>query len=68
MDALKPNRFPAPSPQKILLEGENCRAPYSPPKKYTEKDIGSRLLRVTFNRRKTTTKTKQNILREATQL
>ena len=68
MDALKPNRSPAPSPppKKILLEGANCRAPYSPPKKYTEKDIGSRLLRVTFNRRKTTTKTKQNILREAT--
>ena len=60
---------PPPSPPKILLEGANCRAPYSPPKKYTEKDIGSRLLRVTFNRqKKTRTKTKQNILREATQL
>ena len=59
----------APPPKKMLLEGANCRAPYSPPKKYTEKDIGSRLLRVTFNRKKkTTTKTKQNILREATQL
>ena len=56
MDALKPNRSPAPSPEKILLEGADCRAPYSPRKKYTEKDIGSRLLRVTFNRRKNNNK------------
>ena len=47
---------PPPPPQKILLEGANCRAPYSPPKKYTEKDIGSLLLRVTFNRRKNNNK------------
>ena len=47
---------PPPPPQKILLEGANCRAPYSPPKKYREKDIGSLLLRVTFNRRKNNNK------------
>ena len=43
---------PPPPPKKMFLEGVNCRAPYSPPKKYTEKDIGSRLLCVTFNRQK----------------
>lgn len=47
---------PPPPPQKILLEGANCRVPYSPQKKYTEKDIGSRLLRVTLNRRKNNNK------------
>lgn len=45
-----------PPPQKVLLEGANCRAPYSPQKKYTENDIGSRLLRVTLNRRKNNNK------------
>ena len=47
---------PPPPPKKILLEGAISRAPHSPPKKYTEKDIGSRLLRVTFNRRKNNNK------------
>lgn len=47
---------PPPRPKKLLLEGANCRAPYSPSKKYTEKDIGSRLLGVTFNRRKNNNK------------
>ena len=50
-----------PPPQKILLEGANCRAPYSPPKKYTEKDIGYRLFHVAFNHLKTKTKRQKNI-------
>ena len=53
MDALKPK---PPPPKKSTFRGCKLSCSSLPAKKYTEKDIGSRLLRVTFNRRKNNNK------------